>query len=100
MDGMSCDSSSEMSSPKKQNDIAKRMPELCSEDDDYDPYENGDIRVTQKENENVKRCSRQSAQEAAKKLKRNFATSSEENDDEWSHFNEEFSNWILWPPLE
>ena len=60
------------------------MPEpYYSEDDDY---ENGDARVKQQENEMVnslKRSPRQSAQEAAKKLKRNFAPSSGEEDDEW-----------------
>ena len=59
------------------------MPEpYYSEDDDY---ENGDARVKQQENEMVnslKRSPRQSAQEAAKKLKRNFAPSSGEEDDE------------------
>ena len=52
------------------DDIAERMP--CSEDDDCNPYESGI----------VKRRSRQSAQEAAKRLKRHYATSSGEDDDE------------------
>ena len=68
---------SEISSPKKRNDdIAKRMCGPYSED-----YENGDPRVKQ-ENGIVKRSSRQSAQEAAKKLKRNFAVSPGDEDDE------------------
>ena len=68
---------SEISSPKKRNDdIAKRMCGPYSED-----YENGDPRVKQ-ENGIVKRSSRQSAQEAAKKVKRNFAVSPGDEDDE------------------
>ena len=68
---------SQISSPKKRNDdIAKRMSGPYSED-----YENGDPRVKQ-ENGIVKRSSRQSAQEAAKKLKRNFAVSPGDEDDE------------------
>ena len=68
---------SQISSPKKRNDdIAKRMCGPYSED-----YENGDPRVKQ-ENGIVKRSSRQSAQEAAKKLKRNFAVSPGDEDDE------------------
>ena len=81
-DEMSCDSDwSAFSIPSKRNfrfheddddtdDIAERMP--CSEDDDCNPYEN---RI-------VKRCSRQSAQEAAKRFKIHYATSPDEDDDE------------------
>ena len=54
-----------------------------------------------RENEIVKRRSpRQSAKEAAKKLKRNFAPSSGEEDDESfeiSHPNQEFFHLILFP---
>ena len=61
---------SEISKPKKRNDnITKPMPGPYNEDDDY---ENGGARMKQ-ENGIVKRQSpRQSAQEAAEKLKRNF----------------------------
>ena len=70
---------SQNSSPKKRNgDFAKRMPVPYSKDS-----ENGDPRVKHV-NGIVKRYGRQSAQEAAKRLKRNFAVSSRNKDDEWS----------------
>ena len=48
-----------------------------SEDDDYVAYKNVDP-LMQKENEIVKRNSRRSAQEASKRLKRNFDVSSDD----------------------
>lgn len=53
---------------------------IHSDDDDDDDHENEDPRVKQQENGNVKRCSRQSAQEAVKRLRTDFATSSDEED--------------------
>ena len=71
---------SQISSPKKRNDdIAKRMCGPYSED-----YENGDPRVKEEKGivKSLRHSPRQSAQEAAKTLKRNFAASSGEEDDE------------------
>lgn len=49
------------------------------EDDDDDDHENEDPRVKKQENGSIKRCSRQSAQEASKRL-RTDATSSDDDD--------------------
>ena len=71
---------SEISSPKKRSDdFAKPMSGPYSED-----YENGDPRVKEERGivYSLIRSPRQSAQEAAKRLKRNFAASSGEEDDE------------------
>ena len=53
------------------------MPEPYSEDDDCNPYVNGRPRGKQRGNGIGKRWS---AQEAAKKLKRHFTTSSDEDE--------------------
>ena len=70
---------------RTQSPMYKRSLDSYSSKDDYDPYEYGDPRVKPRENEIVKslrRSPRQSAKEAAKKLKRNFAVPSGEEDDE------------------
>ena len=70
---------------RTQRPMSKRNLDSHSSDDDDDPYEYGDTQVKPRENEMVKslrRSPRQSAKEAAKKLKKNFATSSGEEDDE------------------
>ena len=62
-----------------------RSTDSYSSNDDYDPYEYGDPRGKPRENEIVKslrRSPRQSAQEAVKKLKRNFAVPSGDEVDE------------------
>jgi hypothetical protein len=48
--------------------------------DDDDDHENEDPSVKQQQNGSVKRCSRQSAQEATKRLRTDFASSSEDED--------------------
>ena len=58
----------------------KRMHSEDDDDDDDDDHENEDPRVKQQENGTVKRYSRQSAQEAAKRLKSDFATSSDDDE--------------------
>ena len=63
---------------RTQRPMFKRSLESDCSDDNYDPYEYGDPRVKPRENENP----RQSALEAAKKLKRNFAVPSGDEDDE------------------
>ena len=84
--------------------MSKRTLNSDSSDDDYDPYEYGDSQVKPRENDIVKslrRSPRQSAQEAVKKLKKNFAASSGDDNDKWSerfHSNQEFFNWILSTP--
>ena len=60
--------------------MSKRPLDSNSSDEDYDPYKYGDPHV--KPRENGKRSPRQSAKEAAKKLKRNFAVPSGDEDDE------------------
>lgn len=57
-----------------------RLTRRINSDDEDDDHENEDPRVKQQENGSVKRCSRQSAQEAAKRLRTDFASSSEEDD--------------------
>ena len=57
----------------------RTLSSSSSEDDDYNPFENGDHRV-QREKGIGKRHSRWSAQEAAKKRKKHFTTSSDEDD--------------------
>ena len=66
-----------------QRPMSKLSLDSNSSDDDYDPYEYGVPRVKPRENENP----RQSALEAAKKLKRNFAVPSGDEDDEWSEIS-------------
>ena len=63
---------------RTQRPMSKLSVDSNSSDDDYDPYEYGVTRVKPRENENP----RQSALEAAKKLKRNFAVPSGDEDDE------------------
>ena len=63
---------------RTQRPMSKRSLDSHSSEDDYDPYEYGDVQVKQRVNENP----RQSALEAAKKLKKNLATSSGDEDDE------------------
>ena len=58
----------------------RTLSSSSSEDDDYNPFENGDHRVKQREKGIGKRHSRWSAQEAAKKRKKHFTTSSDEDD--------------------
>ena len=68
-----------------QRPMSKRTLDSYSSNDDYDPYEYGDPRGKPRENEIVKslrRSPRQSAQEAVKKLKRNFAVPSGDEVDE------------------
>ena len=68
-----------------QRPMSKRNLDSYSSDDDCDPYECGDPQVKPRENEIVKslrRSPRQSAKEAAKKLKRNFSVPSGDEDDE------------------
>ena len=70
---------------RTQRPMSKRTLDSYSSEDDYDPYKYGDVQVKPRENEIVKslrRCPRQSAQEAAKKLKRNFSVPSGDEDDE------------------
>ena len=70
---------------RTQHPMSKRSLVSHPSEDDYDPYEYGDPRVKPRENEIVKslrRSPRKSAQEAAKKLKRNFAVPSGDEDDE------------------
>jgi len=50
------------------------------DDDDDDDHENEDPSVKHQQNGSVKRCSRQSAQEATKRLRTDFASSSEDED--------------------
>ena len=64
---------------RTQSPMSKQTLASDSSDDDFDPFEYGDTHVKPRKNE---RCSRQSAQEAAKKLKKNFAESSGDEDDE------------------
>ncbi|XP_057373055.1 bromodomain and WD repeat-containing protein 3-like [Daphnia carinata] len=49
-------------------------------DDDDDDHENEDPIVKKQENGSIKRCSRQSAQEASKRLRTDLATSSDDDD--------------------
>ena len=59
---------------RTQRPMSKRTLDSYSSEDDYDPYKYGDVQVKPRENEIVKslrRSPRQSAKEAAKKLKRN-----------------------------
>ena len=87
---------------RTQRPMYKRSLDSYSSKDDYDPYEYGDPRVKPRENEIVKslrRSPRQSAQEAVKRLKKNFAVPSGDEDDEWFeifHPNQEFFNLILY----
>ena len=70
---------------RTQRPMSKRTLDSDFLDDDYDPYEYGDPHVKPRENEIVKslrRSPRQSVKEAAKKLKRNFAVSSGDENDE------------------
>ena len=71
---------------RNQRPMSKRSLDSHSSKDNYDPYEYGDHQVKKTlENETVKsmRLSpRQLAQEAAKKLKRNFSVPSGDEDDE------------------
>ena len=61
--------------------ISKQPLDSDCSDDNYDPDEYGDSRVKSRENEMKRRSSRQSAQEAVKRLKRNFAAPSGDEDD-------------------
>ena len=71
---------------RNQRPMSKRSLDSHSSKDNYDPYEYGDHQVKKTlENETVKsmRLSpRQLAQEAAKRLKRNFAVASGNEDNE------------------
>ena len=68
-----------------QRPMSTQSLDSYSSNDDYDPYEYGNPRGKPRENEIVKslrRSPRQSAQEAVKRLKKNFAVPSGDEDDE------------------
>ena len=70
---------------RTQRPMSKRSLDSHSSEDNYDPYEYGDPQVKPRENKivkSLKRSPRQSAQEAVKKMKRNFAVPSGDQDDE------------------
>ena len=70
---------------RTQRPMSKRSLVSHPSEDDYDPYEYGDPRMKPRENDivkSLKRSPRQSAQEAVKKMKWNFAVTSGDEDDE------------------
>ena len=70
---------------RTQRPMSKRSLDSHSSEDNYDPYEYGDPQVKPRENKivkSLKRSPRQSAQEEVKKMKRNFAVPSGDQDDE------------------
>ena len=79
---------------RTQRPMSKRNLDSYSSEDDYDPCEYGDPRMKPRENDivkSLKRSPRQSAQEAVKKMKRNFAVPSGDQDDEWSEISHLFT---------